>query len=113
GRIHIESRSDFHTWENPKEYLEAYDHPLWKKFSKAAEGSGHGGMDFFVDNTFIECIKRDVEFPLDVYDLATWYSITPLSEKSIEENGQVQEIPDFTQGAWTTRKPAFGLYDDY
>lgn len=113
GRIHIENRSDFHTWENPKEYLEAYDHPLWKKFSKAAEGSGHGGMDFFVDNTFIECIKRDVEFPLDVYDLATWYSITPLSEKSIEENGQVQEIPDFTQGAWTTRKPAFGLYDDY
>lgn len=113
GRIHIENKSDVHAWQNPKSYFDEFDHPLWKKFSKAAEGSGHGGMDFFVDNTFIECIKREVDFPLDVYDLATWYAITPLSEKSIEENGQIQEIPDFTQGAWKTRKPAFGLYDDY
>jgi hypothetical protein len=53
-------------------------------------------MDFFVDNSFIECIKRNIEFPLDVYDLATWYAITPLSEKSIKKNGQVVDIPDFT-----------------
>ena len=90
-----------------------YDHPLWKKFEKDAENSGHGGMDYFVDNAFIECIKRDIEFPLDVYDLATWYAITPLSEKSIEEKGQVQEIPDFTKGAWKNRKPVFGLQDIY
>ncbi|MEO6639357.1 MAG: hypothetical protein ABIN25_13850 [Ginsengibacter sp.] len=37
----------------------------------------------FYDNAFIECIKRKTPFPLDVYDLATWYAITPLSEKSI------------------------------
>jgi len=66
-------------------------------------------MDFFVDNSFIECIKRNIEFPLDVYDLATWYAITPLSEKSIKKNGQVVEIPDFTKGAWQTRKPVFGF----
>ncbi len=52
----------------------------------------------FADNAFIECIKRGVEFPRDVYDLATQYAITPLSEKSIEEKGQVQDIPDFTAG---------------
>jgi hypothetical protein len=77
------------------------------------KNSGHGGMDFFVDNAFIECIKREIEFPLDVYELATWYAITPLSEKSIEEGGQVQEIPDFTKGGWKNRKPAFGLQNEY
>ncbi|MEP6947945.1 MAG: hypothetical protein ABI863_01660 [Ginsengibacter sp.] len=52
-------------------------------------------------------------FPLDVYDLATWYSITPLSEKSIKENGQLQTIPDFTKGQWKNRSPVFGLQDEY
>ncbi len=70
-------------------------------------------MDFFVDNAFIECIKRNIEFPFDVYDLATWYAITPLSEKSIAEKGQVQEIPDFTKGAWKKRKPIFGFQDAF
>ena len=68
-------------------------------------------MDFFVENAFIECIKRNVPFPLDVYDLATWYAITPLSEKSIAENGQAQIIPDFTRGKWKMRKNDFGMND--
>ncbi|HWH61740.1 MAG TPA: hypothetical protein VNS50_00610, partial [Ginsengibacter sp.] len=75
--------------------------------------SGHGGMDFFVDNAFIECIKRKTPFPLDVYDLATWYSITPLSEKSIATGGALMEIPDFTRGKWKNRKPVFGFNDEF
>ncbi|SHH28788.1 Predicted dehydrogenase [Chryseolinea serpens] len=113
GFIHFEDKSPHHEWENPKKYMEEYDHPLWKKYETNAADSGHGGMDFFVDNAFIECIKRDIPFPLDVYDLATWYAITPLSEKSIAEKGQVQDIPDFTKGAWKTRKPVFGLESEY
>jgi hypothetical protein len=66
-----------------------------------------------VDNAFIECIKKDLEFPLDVYDLAAWYAITPLSEKSIAENGMPQDIPDFTSGAWENRTPVFGLTDAF
>lgn len=62
-------------------------------------------------NAFVECIKRKINFPLDVYDLATWYAITPLSEKSIAENGQVQTIPDFTRGKWQNRKPDFVMGD--
>lgn len=108
GFIYFEGTSPHHKWENAKKYLEEYDHPLWKKNEKASVGAGHGGMDYFVDNAFIECIKREVEFPLDVYDLAVNYAITPLSEKSIAEGGQVQEIPDFTKGAWKNRKPIFG-----
>jgi predicted dehydrogenase len=109
GFVYLEDKSVQHDqWENSKSYLDNYDHPLWKKYADRAEGAGHGGMDFFVDNAFVECIKRGMEFPLDVYDLATWYSITPLSEKSIAENGQLQSIPDFTRGTWKTRKPVFG-----
>jgi hypothetical protein len=66
-----------------------------------------------VDNAFIESIKRKQPFPLDVYDLATWYAITPLSETSIAMGGQVQNIPDFTRGKWKTRKPLFGLSNEY
>ena len=108
GMLYIEGKSEkSHQWENPEKWLKEYDHPLWKKYEKDAEGAGHGGMDFFVDNAFIECIKRKINFPLDVYDLATWYSVTPLSEKSIAENGQGQLIPDFTRGKWQTKKPDF------
>lgn len=113
GRIYLEGKSPNDQWENPEKRLTEYDHPLWKRFSADAAGSGHGGMDFFVDNAFIESIKRNVAFPLDVYDLATWYAITPLSEKSIAEGGQLQQIPDFTRGKWQNRKAVFGLSDEF
>lgn len=98
-----------HQWANSKEHLEKYDHPLWKENEASAKGAGHGGMDYFLIKDFIECIKANKEFPFDVYDLATWYAITPLSEKSIEGNGASQEMPDFTRGKYKTRKPVFGF----
>lgn len=113
GMIHIDKISVKHGWDNPEKFMKDMDHPLWLKYEKDAANSGHGGMDFFVDNAFIESIKRKVEFPLDVYDLATWYAITPLSEKSIAEGGTLQQIPDFTNGKWINRKPVFGLSNEY
>jgi Oxidoreductase family, NAD-binding Rossmann fold len=114
GMMYFEKRSEQkHRWENSKKWIDEFDHPIWKKHGAEAEGAGHGGMDYFVDRAFFECIKRDQPFPLDVYDLATWYSITPLSEKSIAEGGQVQDIPDFTNGKWKERKPVFCFNDDY
>jgi hypothetical protein len=114
GFIYMEKKMNKNDkWDNTEKWLTEYDHPLWKKYGEQAEDAGHGGMDFFVDHAFIECIKRKVDFPLDVYDLASWYAITPLSEKSIAEGGQVQKIPDFSKGKWQTRKPIFSLGDDY
>jgi hypothetical protein len=114
GHIYFEeSMKQSHRWANTAELMKSNDHPLWAKHSEAAAGAGHGGMDYFVDNAFIECLKRNEPFPFDVYDLATWYSITPLSEKSIAEGSVPQEIPDFTRGAWLERKPIFGFYDQY
>ncbi len=113
GMIHLDGISEKHAWDNTKKLMEEHDHPLWKKMESSAKESGHGGMDFFVDNAFIESIKRGVPFPLDVYDLATWYAITPLSEKSITEGGAMQKIPDFTRGKWKTRKAVFGNSNQY
>lgn len=114
GFIYFEKQMKHtHKWDTTEAWLKENDHPLWKKFGKDAEGAGHGGMDFFVDHAFIECLKRGAEFPMDVYDFACWYSITPLSEKSIAEGGQLQNIPDFTRGKWKTRKQIFALNDDY
>lgn len=107
GLIYFEDKSKPHTWENTEAYMKEHDHQLWQKYEHQAEGAGHGGMDFFVVNTFIECIKQKVPFPMDVYDLATWYAITPLSEKSIEQGGKLMTIPDFTKGKWKTRQPIF------
>ncbi|MEO8582438.1 MAG: Gfo/Idh/MocA family oxidoreductase [Flavitalea sp.] len=113
GFIYFEHVSPPHKWENPKKYMEEHDHPLWKAYESKTKTSGHSGIDYFVDNAFIECIKRNTEFPIDVYDLATMYAITPLSEVSIKNNGQSQEVPDFTKGKWSTRKPIFGITDQY
>ncbi len=112
--IYIEGVSpQSHRWEPDTPYMEKYDHPLWKNHADAAKEAGHGGMDYFVLNAFIECLKRDVPCPLDVYDLATWYAITPLSEASIAQGGSVQQIPDFTKGKWMKRKPIFCLDGEY
>ncbi len=43
--------------------------------------------------------------PIDVYDMAAWMSITPLSEQSVAHGGMPQAIPDFTRGKWILREP--------
>ena len=111
--IYLEGFSKPHQWDNAKTYLDLYDHPLWKKYGGDAAGAGHGGMDFFVLNAFIEAVKRKLPTPMDVYDAAAWSAITPLSEQSIQLGNQTVEFPDFTNGKWMNRKPVFALSDDY
>ncbi len=106
NRIYIEGKAEKpHHWDEATKWLENYDHPLWQKYSKLAEGAGHGGMDFFVINDFVESAKQNVAPPLDAYDAAAWSAITPLSELSIANNGEPQDFPDFTRGLWVKRKP--------
>lgn len=88
---------------NAGSYEDRYLHPLWKGYDASG---GHGGMDYLVLRAFIESAKAGVEPPVDVYDTATYMSITALSEKSIAEGGMPQQIPDFTQGLWEHREPA-------
>jgi hypothetical protein len=112
--IYIEGQSKkAHQWDDAKEWLDKYDHPLWKKYGNDASGAGHGGMDWFVLNAFIEAVKRKTNTPQDVYDAVSWSAITPLSESSILLGGESVEFPDFTQGKWMHRKNDFALGDDY
>jgi predicted dehydrogenase len=113
NRIYIEGISEPHKWDKATEWLEKYDHPLWKKYGEYAFGAGHGGMDFFVINAFVESAKQNIAPPLDVYDAAAWSVITPLSELSIENNGEPQNFPDFTRGLWIKRKPYNWIKNTY
>jgi len=114
NRIYIEGQSKRpHQWDQADEWLKKYDHPLWKKYGELATGAGHGGMDFFVINAFIESAKQNIAPPMDAYDAAAWSAITPLSELSIENNGEPQDFPDFTRGNWIKRKPYNWIKDTY
>jgi len=111
--IYLDGKSPAHQWEQAEKYLNEYDHPLWKRYASEASGAGHGGMDFFVMNAFIEAYKNSHVMPLDAYDHASWAAITCLSEQSIAEAGAPQHFPDFTSGKWINRKPIFALGDQY
>ena len=112
-RIHIEGTTEGHGWEAMDSWFEKYDHPLWKKYGASATEAGHGGIDFFVMNAFVESAKQNIAPPMDVYDAAAWSAVTPLSELSIENNGEPQDFPDFTRGMWIKRKPYEWIKDTY
>jgi len=91
-------------WNNFEQYREKYEHPLWRNY-KPGEDAGHGGMDTLVLMAFFDSVRRQVQTPIDVYDMASWMSITALSEQSIAMGGHPVAIPDFTNGKWLNREP--------
>ncbi|MDF3077944.1 MAG: twin-arginine translocation signal protein [Sphingobacteriaceae bacterium] len=98
-------------WDAASEWFDKYDHPLWKKYEKEATGAGHGGMDWFVFNAFVQAVKQKKQTPIDVYDSVTMSVITPLSEQSLKKGNMPQEFPDFTKGRWKNRKNTFAIDD--
>jgi hypothetical protein len=112
--LYFEGKSPMpHRWEPAQEWLDKYDHPLWKRHAGKAENAGHGGMDFFVIHAFIEAFKAGAPMPIDIFDAIAWSAITPLSEQSIREGNRTLDFPDFTAGKWATRAPVFALDDRY
>lgn len=87
-------------WGNADAYRDEYKHPLWEKYEEAASEAGHDGMDYMVLSAFFEAVEKNAHPPIDVYDMAAWMSITPLSEESIANGGMPVSIPDFTNGKW-------------
>ncbi|MBC8988195.1 Gfo/Idh/MocA family oxidoreductase [Pedobacter sp. N36a] len=108
--IYVEGKSGtYDEWDKAKTWLDKYDHPLWKKYEHLAEGAGHGGMDWFVFNAFVESVKQKKQTPIDIYDSLTMSVITPLSEQSLKEGNMPQNFPDFTKGKWKDAQPKFAL----
>jgi hypothetical protein len=66
----------------------------------AREVGGHGGMDFIMDYRLVYCLRNGLPLDMDVYDLAEWCCVAPLSALSLENGSMPVEVPDFTRGAW-------------
>jgi hypothetical protein len=58
---------------------------------------------------FLKAVREKSQTPIDVYDSATMSSVIGLSEQSIANGSAPVPCPDFTRGAWQTRKPAFAV----
>ena len=108
--IYLKNLSPHHDrWESFGPYQEKYDAPLYKKYAKQSEGAGHGGMDWYVRNAFVESVKHKMPPPIDVYDAAAWSVIGPLSEQSIARGGAPVDFPDFTRGRWLHNARIFNI----
>lgn len=90
---------------NATKYYDQYLPDVWKNITQEALEAGHGGIDMIEFEVFCDRLRSGREMPMDVYDAAAWMSISYLSEQSIAANGAPVEIPDFTKGAYKTRKP--------
>ena len=107
--VYLDDKSPKHQWEPFEPFQERYEHPLWKSYLHEAETAGHGGTDFLELREFVSCIRNQSQTPIDAYDAAAWMAIAPLSEASIATGSSPMAFPDFTDGAWMTNKPIFGL----
>ena len=98
-----------HNWfsaQDTQEVREKYKHPLWKVAGElAVKMGGHGGMDFLMDLRLCYCLQNGLPLDMDVYDLAASCSLCELCERSAENRGASQDVPDFTRGGWKTATP--------
>lgn len=92
-------------WDNLESYREEYESPIWKRFTENGVKGTHGGMDWLTFRAFFDCIENQLPPMIDIYDMATWMSITTLSEESVSLNGHPVAMPDFTNGEWMHRNP--------
>ncbi len=88
--------------EDVKEALMTkYKHRIHQELEeKAKEVGGHGGMDFIMDYRLIYCLQNGLPLDMDVYDLAEWCCLAPLTALSLENHSAPVIIPDFTRGGW-------------
>lgn len=99
--------TNYHSWtKDLTAFYEEFDHPLYTRMAEVAKKhGGHGGMDAIMNFRVIECIMKGQPLDQNVYEGALWSAVTPLSRKSVAEDGMPQDFPDFTRGEWKTTKP--------
>ena len=95
------SSHGFLTAEQQAALTEKYMHPIIREVGDFARTvGGHGGMYFIMDYRMIYCLHNGLPLDMDVYDLAEWCCLAPLTAISIENGSAPVEVPDFTRGAW-------------
>ncbi len=98
--------------DNAKELYDKYMPAQWKNITPEQIAAGHGGMDMLELDAFFNAVINNTPMPIDVYDAASWMSITALSEESIKRGNMPMEIPDFTRGAWKDRPPVNTIFKE-
>ena len=95
----------FITDDQRQALTEKYMHPIIREVGDVAKKvGGHGGMDYIMDYRLIYCLNNGLPLDMDVYDLAEWCCLIPLTAISIENGSAPVEVPDFTRGAWNKIK---------
>jgi predicted dehydrogenase len=100
--------TDSHQWvkdDGIKRLYEKYDHPLYKRLNNKTKDSGHGGMDGIMMNRIVECLQNGTPLDQNLYEGCAWSALIELTSKSVNNNGEPQEFPDFTRGNWVNTKP--------
>lgn len=91
-----------------KALMQKYESPIitaeMKKTAEALGSIAHGGMDFIMDYRLIYCLQNGLPLDMDVYDLAEWSCLVPLTAISLENGSAPVEIPDFTRGFWNLQQ---------
>ena len=104
-----DQHSNYHSWIEGggfNAFYEHFDHPLYKRMEGIAKKhGGHGGMDAIMNFRAIECLRRGEALDQNLYEGAYWSAVTPLSRKSVAEDGMPQDFPDFTRGRWKSTLP--------
>lgn len=96
---------NFLSEEAKKVLMEKYKPQILKDLEQQAKQvGGHGGMDFIMDYRLVYCLHNGLPLDMDVYDLAEWCCLAPLSKLSLENGSAPVAIPDFTRGAWQKQK---------
>ena len=87
----------YNDWEIPDGLEENnFYKPEWNdKDEDLIKDAGHGGSDFIVARTFIDCIVNNKKSPFDVFFSTTMSSVAILAHRSILNGGIPYDIPDF------------------
>ncbi len=101
------NHTNYHGWStDQKAFYDEFDHPLYTRMADVAKKmGGHGGMDAIMNFRVIECLQKGQPLDQNLYEGCLWSAVTPLSRKSVAEDGMPQDFPDFTRGQWKTTKP--------
>ncbi len=105
SRVYVEGRGKEDEWVDANTMLGEFEHPIWKEIAAAAEGAGHGGMDFIEDYRLIKCLREGTPTDMNVYDAASLSAVVHLSMQSVAKKAAAMDFPDFTRGRWKTTPP--------
>ena len=87
----------YNAWDIPedREAVNLYDAEWHDSDEELIRKTGHGGGDFIVCRTFLECLREGKKPPFDVYFATTLSSVAILSHRSILQGGIPYDVPDF------------------